>query len=154
MAFRTALRSARADVLRILHRQHRCTRDGQIHIPVAAQASEHLGILATHLGIHTPATSWDRRRRHSPNSGDVESSFADIQASAQGRDIWVMGGGDLAGEFADACHLDELWIQFAPVTLGSGTALLPRELQLELLDASRNEDFVCAHYRVLRELGA
>ncbi|WP_416174875.1 MAG: dihydrofolate reductase family protein [Bifidobacterium crudilactis] len=87
-------------------------------------------------------------------SGDVEASFADIQASAQGRDIWVMGGGDLAGQFADAGHLDELWIQFAPVTLGSGKALLSRELQLELLDASRNEDFVCAHYRVLGELGA
>lgn len=87
-------------------------------------------------------------------SDDVGSSFADIQASAQGKDIWVMGGGDLAGQFADAGHLDELWVQLAPVTLGSGKALLPRDLQLELLDTSRNDDFVCAHYRVLGKLGA
>ncbi|MCI1643853.1 MAG: dihydrofolate reductase family protein [Bifidobacterium crudilactis] len=87
-------------------------------------------------------------------SGDVESLFADIQASAEGKDVWVMGGGDLAGQFADAGHLDELWVQFAPVTLGSGKALLPRELKLELLDTSQNEDFVCAHYRILGKLGA
>jgi dihydrofolate reductase len=33
-------------------------------------------------------------------SDAVDESFAEIQASAQGKDIWVMGGGDLAGQFA------------------------------------------------------
>lgn len=61
----------------------------------------------------------------------------------------MVGGGDLAGQFADAGLLDEVWVQYAPVTLGEGQPLLPRALQLELLDTARNRAFVCARYRVL-----
>jgi dihydrofolate reductase len=59
-----------------------------------------------------------------------------------------MGGGDLAGQFAEAGLLDEFWVQFAPVTLGEGRPLLPRHLELELIDTARNRDFLCARYRV------
>lgn len=83
-------------------------------------------------------------------SGDVAAVHAEMVAAAGGRDIWVMGGGDLAGQFADAGLLDEVWVQFAPVTLGEGQPLLPRRLQLDLLDTVRNRDFVCARYRVRR----
>lgn len=89
--------------------------------------------------------------------GDVAETHAAIsaaitaEAAEGGKDLWVMGGGDLAGQFADAGLLDEVWVQFAPVTLGTGQPLLPRELQLELLDTARNRDFVCTRYRVLRE---
>lgn len=79
---------------------------------------------------------------------DVGNAFPEIDASANGRDVWVVGGGDLAGQFADAGHLDEVWVQYAPVTLGSGQPLFPREQQLELVDVARNRDFVCARYRV------
>jgi dihydrofolate reductase len=60
----------------------------------------------------------------------------------------VVGGGDLAGQFADAGLLNEIWVQFAPVTLGAGRPLLPRALDLELLDVARNRDFMCGRYRV------
>lgn len=80
--------------------------------------------------------------------GDVASAYGEIRDSAWGRDVWVMGGGDLAGQFFDAGLLDEVWVQFAPVTLGAGRPLLPRSVQLELLDTARNRDFVCTHYRV------
>lgn len=82
--------------------------------------------------------------------GDVARIYPDLVEAAQGKDIWIMGGGDLAGQFADAGLLDEVWVQFAPVVLGSGQPLLPRSLQLELIETTRNRDFVCAHYRVLR----
>lgn len=74
--------------------------------------------------------------------------FDDIAASAAGKDIWVMGGGDLAGQFADAGLLDEVWVQFAPVMLGSGQPLFTRTVQLDLIDVVRNRDFACTHYRV------
>ncbi len=37
----------------------------------------------------------------------------------------------------------------APVTLGAGRPLLPRRLELRLLDLERNRSFVCARYAVL-----
>lgn len=98
----------------------------------------------THRRLSTPDGA-DIRFVH----GDVRNVHADAVATADGKDIWVMGGGDLAGQFADAGLLDELWVQFAPVTLGDGQPLFPRTLNLELLDTARNRDFVCTHYRVI-----
>ncbi|HMR50080.1 MAG TPA: dihydrofolate reductase family protein [Arachnia sp.] len=74
--------------------------------------------------------------------------FDDIAASAAGKDIWVMGGGGLAGQFADAGLLDEVWVHFAPVMLGSGQPLFTRTVQLDLIDVVRNRDFACTRYRV------
>ncbi|MFT8396132.1 dihydrofolate reductase family protein [Propionibacterium sp.] len=82
--------------------------------------------------------------------GDVHEAFPRIAASAKEKDIWVVGGGDVAGQFADAELLDEVWVQYAPVTLGAGQPLLPRSLQLELVATARNRDFVCTRYRVTR----
>jgi len=42
-----------------------------------------------------------------------------------------------------------VWVQYAPVTLGSGAPLLPRALDLELLEVARNRNFMCGRYRVL-----
>ncbi|QMU97959.1 dihydrofolate reductase [Microbacterium esteraromaticum] len=81
--------------------------------------------------------------------GDVRSIHAEMTAAADGKDLWVVGGGDLAGQFADAGLLDEIWVQYAPVTLGSGAPLLPRRMDLELIDVDRNRAFACARYRVL-----
>ena len=83
-------------------------------------------------------------------SGDVAEVHAEMVEAAGDKDLWVVGGGDLAGQFADAGLLDEVWVQYAPVTLGSGAPLLPRQLDLELLDVARNRNFLCGRYRVLR----
>ena len=82
--------------------------------------------------------------------GDVVEPHADMVEAAAGRDVWVVGGGDLAGQFADAGLLDELWVQYAPVALGAGAPLLPRRLELRLEEVVRNRDFACARYSVLR----
>jgi dihydrofolate reductase len=65
--------------------------------------------------------------------------------------IWLVGGGDLVGQFADRHLLDEILVGVAPVTLGRGAPLLPRRLtaaQLELVDVSRDRQFARLSYRV------
>ena len=81
--------------------------------------------------------------------GDVRTLFPGIEESAAGKDVWVVGGGGLAAQFAEAGLLDEFWVQFAPVALGTGQPLFPRDADFELLEVERNRDFVCARYRVL-----
>ena len=65
--------------------------------------------------------------------------------------MWLVGGGDLVGQFADPGLLDEILVTFAPVTLGAGAPLLPRRLELRLEETGRNGDFVGARYSVVRE---
>jgi dihydrofolate reductase len=85
-------------------------------------------------------------------SGDVKAVHAEAVAAAQGKDIWVVGGGDLAGQFADAGLLDDVLVSIAPVTLGAGAPLLPRRLDLKLRETSRNRHFVTAAYDVVGAL--
>lgn len=65
--------------------------------------------------------------------GGVADAWAEILDAAAGKDVWVVGGGDLAGQFADAGLLDEIVLSIAPVALGSGRALLPRRLESDRL---------------------
>ncbi|MFT3899362.1 MAG: dihydrofolate reductase family protein [Gordonia sp. (in: high G+C Gram-positive bacteria)] len=85
-------------------------------------------------------------------SGGIRGVYDEMAAAANGKDIWVVGGGDLAGQFADEGLLDEIHVSIAPVTLGAGKPLLPRRYDLELLDTARNGPFVCARYRFLGPL--
>lgn len=94
-----------------------------------------------------PATDRDIRFTQAP----VPAVHADMAEAASGKGIWIAGGGDLVGQFHDHGLLDEVWVQFAPVTLGAGAPLLPRHVELELIEIARNRDFACARYRVARE---
>ncbi len=58
--------------------------------------------------------------------GDVRSVHAAIRDAAGSRNIWIVGGGDLAGQFHDAGLLDEIIVQIGSVTLGQGKPLFPR----------------------------
>lgn len=60
--------------------------------------------------------------------GDVRPVHQAMRAAAGGKNIWVVGGGDLAGQFHDAGLLDELIIQIGSVTLGRGKQLFPRRV--------------------------
>ncbi|MFJ6427661.1 dihydrofolate reductase family protein [Microbacterium maritypicum] len=108
-------------------------------------------------GYSQPTWVFTHRRLDLPKGGDVRLTQADIRTvhaemaqAAGGKDLWVVGGGDLAGQFADAGLLDEVWVQYAPVTLGSGAPLLPRRLDLELIEVARNRNFLCGRYRLAR----
>lgn len=60
--------------------------------------------------------------------GDVRPVHAQMVDAAAGKNIWIVGGGELAGQFYDHGLLDDLIVQVAPVTLGSGAPLLPRNI--------------------------
>lgn len=60
--------------------------------------------------------------------GDVRPVHAEMVAAADGRNLWLVGGGDLAGQFYDQGLLDELFVQVGSVTLGAGKPLLPRAI--------------------------
>jgi dihydrofolate reductase len=60
--------------------------------------------------------------------GDVRAVHAEMVRAAAGRNVWIVGGGDLAGQFQDAGLLDEAIIQLASVTLGRGKPLFPRRV--------------------------
>ena len=80
----------------------------------------------------------------------IEKVHRDMAAAASGKNLWIVGGGDLVGQFAEARLLDEVWVQYAPVNLGAGAPLLTRHVELELLELERNRDFACVRYRVVR----
>ena len=82
-------------------------------------------------------------------TADVLTVHAAMVEAAAGKDIWLMGGGDLVGQFADADLLDEVWVQYAPLTLGGGAPLLPRRIEMVLEDHGQNREFLCARYRVV-----
>ena len=60
--------------------------------------------------------------------GDVRPVHAAMRTAAGDKNIWVVGGGDLAGQFYDAGLLDEILVQVGSVTLGKGKPLFPRRL--------------------------
>ena len=62
-------------------------------------------------------------------SGDVRPVHAEMSAVAQERNIWIVGGGELVGQFHDAGLLDEMRVSIAPVVLGAGTPLIPRRIE-------------------------
>lgn len=80
--------------------------------------------------------------------GDVADLYDELRAAADGKDIWAVGGGDLAGQLAEAGVLDEVIVSIAPVVLGAGRPLLPRRLDLRLVETARNGAFVTARYEL------
>ncbi len=66
-------------------------------------------------------------------SGDVRSVYDEMVATLPGKNIWIVGGGELVGQFDDAGLLDEVWLGMRPVFLGSGAPLLPRRITTKRL---------------------
>lgn len=86
--------------------------------------------------------------------GDVAGPHRAMVEAADGKNVWIVGGGDLAGQFHDAGLLDEMIIEIVPVTLGEGFPVFPRRLadrRMRLLSATeRGPGFVALHYEVAR----
>lgn len=84
--------------------------------------------------------------------GDVAPVHAEMVSAVDHRNIWLVGGGDLVGQFHDQELLDELILNVAPVTLGSGKPLLPRKITtptLRLTDVQyHGDDFAVLTYAV------
>ena len=75
--------------------------------------------------------------------GNVAPVHVEMAKVAGGRNIWIAGGGDLAGQFHDQGLLDEIILSVAPVMLRSGAPLLPRNMttpSLKLIDVQMHGD--------------
>jgi len=59
-----------------------------------------------------------------------------------GKDIWLMGGGELARDFLKADLVDELYIGTVPVLLGEGIPLFPSGFPAKGLLPHREQDFL------------
>ncbi|NLA08968.1 MAG: dihydrofolate reductase, partial [Microbacteriaceae bacterium] len=84
-------------------------------------------------------------------AGSVRDAWPAIAEAAGDRDVWVVGGGDLVGQFDDAGLLDEIRMQIAPVTLTAGRPALPRNIdstRLRLEAVAQNGQFAELQYRV------
>jgi len=82
-------------------------------------------------------------------SGDVAPVHQAMTAEAGDKNLWIVGGGDLVGQFHDAGLLDELLLSFAPATLGGGAPLLPRRIEgLHLVSVTQDGQRVNLQYEV------
>lgn len=85
--------------------------------------------------------------------GAVAQVWPLVSSAAGEADVWLVGGGDLVGQFADAELLDEIRVSVAPVTLVSGRPLLPRRLEsdrLELVSVKQAGQFADLRFQVRR----
>ena len=67
-------------------------------------------------------------RRHPVRPGRRAPVHEEMVAPRRRKNIWLVGGGELVGAFADQGLLDEVLLGMQPVFLGAGAPLLPRVL--------------------------
>ena len=84
-------------------------------------------------------------------SGDI-GPFVSRLREQPGKDMWLMGGGDLIASFLDERAIDEFVVSVVPVFIGDGIPLIARRHRHVPLDLHSTERFddglVQLHYRV------
>ena len=82
-------------------------------------------------------------------------SFAKRLRNQQGKNIWMMGGGEIIASFLDEDAIDEFIISVVPVFIGDGIPLIAprhRDVRLSLRSVQRFPDGVVQlHYNVNRQ---
>jgi dihydrofolate reductase len=61
-------------------------------------------------------------------SGEIADLYDEMLASAGERDLWIIGGGNVASQFADHGLIDRVEVTVVPVVLGEGKPLFDRRL--------------------------
>ncbi len=86
---------------------------------------------------------------------DAIGPFVSRLQDQLGKDIWLMGGGEIIASFLDAQAIDEFVISVAPVFIGDGIPLIARRhrhVPLDVQSVDRFEDGVVqTHYRVQKQ---
>jgi dihydrofolate reductase len=79
-------------------------------------------------------------------------AFAKQLRAESGKNVWMMGGGELIASFLDAGAIDEFVISVVPTFIGDGIPLIAprrRDVKLRLLSVKRFPDGVVQlHYQV------
>ncbi|BBY27498.1 dihydrofolate reductase family protein [Mycolicibacterium sediminis] len=78
--------------------------------------------------------------------GTVEELYPHVVRAAGDRDVWLMGGGRVAAQFAAAGLIDEMVMTYAPCSLGSGARVLPTRSEWRLMESAVNGEFLCARW--------
>lgn len=79
------------------------------------------------------------------------TDFVNTLKHKKGKNIWMMGGGELINSFIQHRLIDEFIITVAPTLIGSGTPLfreIDQELELSLIGTRQFNQFVELHYEV------
>jgi dihydrofolate reductase len=66
--------------------------------------------------------------------------------AAAGKDVWVVGGGEVAAQFVAAGLVDQMIVSYAPCSLGAGARLLPVHSEWALAESGVNGEFICARW--------
>jgi len=85
--------------------------------------------------------------------GEVSDHVGAMREAAGARNVWVVGGGELASQFAEAGELDELIVAYVPVVLGRGIPLFARPVAggVRLMASERlPQDMVQSTYALTR----
>ncbi|MGP4028144.1 dihydrofolate reductase family protein [Actinomadura sp. 3N407] len=84
----------------------------------------------------------------------VESALRRARETAAGKDVYVMGGPDVAGQFVRAGLVDEIGIHLVPVLFGGGTRLLDHigddHIQLEVASVTDTPHATHLLYRIVK----
>jgi dihydrofolate reductase len=83
-------------------------------------------------------------------SGAVADTHPSLRAASGGRNLWLVGGGEIAAQFTRAGLVDELWLSVIPVVLGAGAPLFGAvHVALSLSEVTRfGRGLVELRYRV------
>jgi len=71
----------------------------------------------------------------------ISTAFIAKLRKRPGKDIWLMGGGELLRDFLKADLVDELHLGIVPVLLGKGIPLFPSGFPREILRWSKQDLF-------------
>ncbi|MCA1703634.1 MAG: dihydrofolate reductase family protein [Actinobacteria bacterium] len=82
----------------------------------------------------------------------IESALVQAEEAAEGKDIALAGGADVAQQFLRAGLVDEMQLHVAPVLLGGGTRLLDNlegaNLELECIRVIAAQGVTHLKYRI------
>jgi dihydrofolate reductase len=82
------------------------------------------------VGLALPTYVYSRHLPEGERDGvtfarDAVSHVRSLKATAEGKPLWLWGGGDLFGQLAAAGLVDGVDVAVIPILLGGGIALLP-----------------------------
>jgi dihydrofolate reductase len=111
-----------------------------------------MGMKASMFGPGVKSYVFSHRPQKSPVTGaDFEFVSTPIKPFAQrlrkrpGKDIWMMGGGEIIASFLDEGEIDEFSIHVIPILIGEGIPLIAprhRSVRLKLLSTKKFPDGV------------
>lgn len=98
-----------------------------------------------------PRIEGDLRFLSADTDDELRALHKDMVDTADGKDIWVVGGGRVAAELARLGLLDEVRVSIAPISLGGGAPLLDGRVRLRPLSVRLAGAFACLDYEVVKD---